>query len=83
MRAGWWEFWERPGVVDRAAGTNTTPAEGGLGDGVLMETTGALDRAGSRHHYTTCRVWAGWWGLEGEARNHLFSSMASSTGPES
>ena len=44
MRPWWWGFWKRPGVVDRAAGTNTTPAEWGLGDGVLMERTGDFDR---------------------------------------
>ena len=26
-RARWWGFRERPGVVDRAAGINTTPAD--------------------------------------------------------
>ena len=36
---------KRPLVVYRAAGTNTTPAEYGLVDGVLLEKTGAFDRA--------------------------------------
>ena len=45
MRAGWWGFWERPSVVDRAAGTNTTLDKWGLGDGVLMDRTEAFDWA--------------------------------------
>ena len=47
MRAGLWIFWERPRVVDRAAGINTIPAEYRLSDGVLMERIGAVDIAAS------------------------------------
>ena len=46
--AGWWGFCERLGVVHKAAGTHTTvttPSELVLSDGILMERTGAFDRA--------------------------------------
>ena len=39
-------MWEEQGVVDRAAGNCTTPADCGLGGEVLWEEQGVVDRAG-------------------------------------
>ena len=36
-------LWESQGVVDRAAGTSTTPADCGLGGEVLWEEQGVVD----------------------------------------
>ena len=63
------------GVVDRAEGTNITPASEGWLMG-LMERTGAFYRAVGTSTIPAEFGLGGRPGLEGGARNHLFSSMA-------